>query len=278
MAKLYVIGDSFTAPPKPPDPQKVWPMMVAEQLGVELVNASMVGTAQDWCWLHLQQWLLEMTPDDYLIVALTHPSRYWFFDDIPKLTHPNIIDLDRWCSKEQAKAIEMFVRYIQRPTVDIIQVNNRLAYIAYQVKNRGLRRPLMIKCFDQDVSQGETFPELNWANGILMEDVQRLEFDPPDLDEDNTGYWHGIDARYNHMCLSNHPIMAAKVVDALLNDKTLDLKSGFLQKLLKVGSLDDLEFCAKELSVEVADYNREKRDSGMKLSLPWKKRVNLNNI
>lgn len=275
MPKLYVIGDSFTAPPKQPDPQVVWPMMVAEQLGCELVNASMIGTSQDWAWLQIQQWMKIITPEDYLIVALTHPSRVWFFEDKPRLTHNNIIDFDNYCSKEEAKAAEMYIRYIQRPSIDLIQINNRMAYLAYHVKSKGLRRPLMIKCFSQDVAEGEHMPELNWAKGILLDNAQRDEFDPPELDDNITGFWHGVDPRYNHLCLSNHPIMAGKVAAALKNDSTLDLTTGFIKGILTAGCLDDDELCKKEVNMEVVLYNRKKRDAGPRTLIPWKKRTNL---
>ena len=276
MNKLYVIGDSFVAPPKPTDPTMVWPMMVAERMGLELVNPSEMGTAQDWHWQKLQQWLdSEITKDDYIIIALTHPSRFWFLETEPRLTHPHVIDLERWCSREQAKAIEHYIRYIQRPSLDIIHINNRLSYIAYQVLKKGLHRPLMIKCFEQDVAQGEHFSELNWANGILMDDVQSIEFDPPELDDPDQSFWPGsIDARYNHLCLTNHRVMADKVVEALSNDSPLDLTSGFVAGLVKENVLDDLEFCSKELCHEICEYNRTFKNQGRKV-VPWAKRKNL---
>jgi hypothetical protein len=134
----------------------------------------------------------------------------------------------------------------------------------------------MIKCFDQSLGQGVNWPEFNWAIGTLMDDVQRLEFDPPDLDEDITSFWHGVDGRYNHLCLSNHDIMADRAYKALANDTTLDLKEGFLQGMINKDTLEDQEFVSRELNVEVVEYNLEqKRLHGKRTILPWKKRVGL---
>lgn len=265
MPKLFVVGDSFVAPPNDNHP-RVWPQQVADRLGCDLENWAEVGTAQDWSWQILQYWFDrgDITADDYLIVALTHPNRFWYLQDNPKLTNPDIIDMERWCSPEQRRAIEYFLRYIQRPALDIIHINNRLGYLAYQIGRLGLRRPLMLKCFDFDISQAESFWELNWTNGIMMNDVQRLEFDPVDLDENITAFWHGIDARYNHLCLSNHDIMADKVAEALTSNTTLDLTSGFIQGLLKPGSLDDDDLAHRELNMEVVQYNRQQRDNKSK--------------
>ena len=98
---LYVIGDSFSVPPKPEDTTVTWPQQVArglkEQLGHDVVleNLSLMGCAQDYCWDILQQ-LLEhrITENDYIVIALTHPSRFWFLDRLPEMTNSNIIDLD----------------------------------------------------------------------------------------------------------------------------------------------------------------------------------------
>jgi hypothetical protein len=276
VAKLWIIGDSFVEAPADAS-ARVWPQQVADRLGVELVNLGLMGTAQDWAWALLQDLLPEkFQPEDYLIVALTHPSRFWYFDDQPKITHPNLIDLDRWLTRDQTRAVESYVRYLQRPTLDILQTTNRMSYIAYMVRSRGLRRPLMIKCFDQSLGQAGEWPEFNWAQGTLMDDVQILEFDPPDLDEDITSFWHGVDGRYNHVCLSNHDLMADKVYHALANDCALDLKEGFLRGLINKDSLEDQEFVSRELNVEVVDYNLEqKKLNGKRTILPWKKRVGL---
>ena len=274
---LYVIGDSFSVPPPLEDDTKTWPRQVAinlsEHLGqtVGLANNSRMGVSQDYCWEFLQN-LLEnvITADDYLIIALTHPSRFWFLERLPELSNSNIIDLDEHCSKEEAKAIEYFIRYIQRPQLDFISINNRMGYLAYQVAKKKLNRPIIIKCFDQNVAQAESWSEINWAKGNLMEDVQRWEFEDVDCDQD-AGFWRGLDGRYNHMCLSNHKILADKLSESLINDTTCDLTEGFIRGLIKKNAMQDDDFILKELETRVVAYNLEYRAKHVPV-LPWAKR------
>ena len=274
---LYVIGDSFSVPPKSTDTTMTWPQQVArglkDHLGHDVVleNLSLMGCAQDYCWDILQQ-LLEyrIEENDHIIVALTHPSRFWYLDHMPEMTNANIIDLDSFVSKDEARAIEYYIRYIQRVRLDLIHINNRLGYLAYQVLKKKLNRPIIMKCFGQDVDQASEWQEINWANGILMDDVQQWEFEDMDADRD-AKFWYGLDGRYNHMCLSNHKILADKLIHSLLTDTAPDLTKGFVKGLIKEDALRDDDFVAKELDVATVRSNLEHRDR-YKPVLPWAKR------
>jgi hypothetical protein len=274
---LYVIGDSFSVPPKPEDATLTWPQQVArglkEQLGHDVVleNLSIMGCAQDYAWDVLQQ-LLEyrIKEDDHVIIALTHPSRFWYLDRMPEMTNSNIIDLDSYVTKDEANAIEYYIRYIQRPRLDLIHINNRMGYLAYQVLKKKLNRPVIMKCFGQDVDQADEWAEINWAKGVLMDDVQQWEFENADADRD-AKFWYGLDGRYNHMCLSNHKILADKLVHSLLTDTTPDLTEGFVKGLIKHNALKDDDFVSKELDVATVQSNLEHRDR-YKPILPWAKR------
>lgn len=271
---LYVIGDSFAVPNPLEDSTKIWTEQVADglskQLGTEVLleNHSRMGVSQDFCWEFLQALLeYKITPNDYLIVALTHPSRFWFLDHKPELSNSAIVDLDDHCSREEAKAIEYYLRYIQRPRLDLIFMNNRMGYLAYQIQKKKLRRPILMKCFDQDLDQATGWTEMNWAKGVLMDDIQRWEFEEVDIDKD-AGFWQGLDCRYNHMCLSNHKILADKLTHSLITDTAPDLTEGFVKGLIKKNALRDDEFIDKELERRVVEHNLEMRTQYMP-KLPW---------
>jgi hypothetical protein len=120
------------------------------------------------------------------------------------------------------------------------------------------------------VDQAETWPEINWAKGILMDDVQLWEFEDIDADRD-AKFWKGLDGRYNHMCLSNHKILADKLVHSLLTDTTPDLTEGFVKGLIKDNALDDDDFVLKELDVTTVRSNLEHR-ARYRAVMPWAKR------
>lgn len=280
-AKLYVIGDSFSVMPVPGNTADadVYVKLVAQQLSqsdhaLEVHNNSLMGASQDWIWTHLQTWLAHVIePQDYLIIALTHPSRMWFLDRLPGLTNMSIIDLDDHVTKEEASAIMLHVKHIQRPQLDLMNVNNRFGYLCYQISRRGLRRPLVLRCFTQDLDQAESWQEFMLAKGVLMDDVQQWEFEDTQLDAD-AGFWYGLDCRYNHLCLSNHKVLADKIVTAFATDTAPDLTQGFHRGLLKSHSLSDLEFVHSELDTYTWQHNQKFR-AEYAPKIPWAKRVGI---
>lgn len=276
--KLFVVGDSFSVMPGADDPSQNWIRLIAAELAerhgkpVVVVNRSIMGSSQDFMWMVIHGWMeADITANDYMVIALTHPGRYWYLDRVPELSNSNIIDLDRHCSKDEAKAIELFIKHIQRPMLDTISLINRLTYLGYHVLKKGLRKPLIVKCFAQDLHQVEAMEELNIADGSLYEDIQFHEFDKPEYQQNNN-YFSGLDCRFNHMCLSNHKILAARCVESLMNGTRLDLKEGYLRGMLKDGTLEDTEFCEQELDKFMLAHRATLVN---KPRLPWLKRVNL---
>jgi phosphate starvation-inducible protein PhoH len=100
-----------------------------------------------------------------------------------------------------------------------------------------------------------------------------LEGEKPDLDRD-AKYWYGLDCRYNHMCLTNHRIMADKILEAFRTDTAPDLTEGFVRGLLKQNSLDDIDFVQRELDVWTFEHNRQFREKYAP-KIPWAKRMGL---
>jgi len=277
--KLFVLGDSFSAQRPGTADAPTWHKLTADLLSehhgepVHLINSSLIGSAQDFCWGILQEWFFNgaIGPDDYIVIALTHPSRYWFLDRLPELTNANIIDLDRHISQEEATAIELFIKHIQRPSLDTMLLVNRMAYLALMVNEHKLHRPLMLKCFSQVVGAAEEFEELNWCQGNLFENIQRDEFANNTL-EINDVFWRGLDGRFNHMCLSNHKILAEKLADSLINNTVLDIRSGFIKNIIPEDWETNVEFQKTELDYEITLRNLENRASYKSSLLPWKNR------
>jgi hypothetical protein len=268
---LWIVGDSFSQPRKSFDRPTIWPEITAALLSydlgirVELVNESWMGVSQDYCWMYLQRWVHEgrIQPQDYVIVVMTHPNRYWYIDDHPDLSNGHYtLDLDDYVTEDQSLAIKMYMKEIQRPRLDTIQQLNRLGWLANAVGQFGLRRPLVIKAFDFDLYEGERYTNLNVAQGNLY-DLQNREFLADEQTTDTTTrYFEGIDPRYNHLTLSNHKILSGLISDSLINDTTLDLKqSVFIENIFGPDTMKDLEFCASELNPEMIAVMQQKKDT-----------------
>lgn len=257
--KLWIFGDSWSSHFSPEDSDRIWTRQLAQRLShakaepVQLRNHSLIGCAPDWITEQFLKSTIEMQPEDYCIIILTSPYRYWYFEDIPSLSNWNIIDFDTVVTKEQAQAVELYIKHIQRDKLDTLHNVNRLGNIAYECAARGLRRPMIIKGFDQDLNVAESYPDLNIAQGYLTR-IQYGEYCDKDsmaaLEDKiaSPNWFRGFDCRYNHLCLSNHDILADKLLRGLLTNQSPDLTQGFIEDLIADRWWENQSLCQNELS------------------------------
>ena len=262
MSKLYVIGDSYgareigytnidTAGPTPDyqfGEDVYWPKQLADQLGVDkLVNGSSIGTSQDFAWSFLHRWLDEITPDDYLIVILTEASRFWFLQQWPQSSRYDIAQqFTHLHGRAEVEAINLFTRHIQRPVIDLMKVENRLAWLAYQTYKNNWRKPIVVYAMEQGLDFVRPYPDLKFSKGNLSQ--VSIEEAGPISQKEYNAILNLMDPRYNHLCMSNHKILVDKLYQCIVNDRELDLTSGFIQNILTHQSVADPEFQQRELS------------------------------
>jgi hypothetical protein len=261
MSKLYIVGDSFSAASTTLlDDTPVWYKLLAEKLGVDqIINNSIIGAAQDFAWFSLQNWRDHITSDDYLVVILTHPGRFWFIEDDPSTAkYANVIGFEAQFKPNVATAIKMYIEHIQRPSLDTVWLENRLGWLAYNAHLCGWRKPLIVPAFTQDMRQAVDYPDIQFAVGALTDHVSNLEIAIPpavfNTEKELNDYIkkldhvnNMIDVRHNHMCLSNHAILAEKLYQSLTNNSVLDLTMGFKTEIFNTVTANDTEFIKNEL-------------------------------
>ena len=244
MKRLFVVGDSFSWTPEE-NHGKTWIGLLAERLNTTVINISAPGVPQDWIWNEIANLSRTITSEDQLIVVLTDPARFWFIESAPTLSNSWIAeeDFERIIeNKEVKKAIEYYIRYIQRPSLDIQFLAHRLGWLNNLVKVKNLKKPLVILAFEQYIPDKQNYSDLIFSKGDLCS-VSRGEETPSD-----PHVWNGIDVRYNHLTLSNHIILTNKIVNTLKNGEDLDLTSGFNTQVMNSSSIKDENFIDQELS------------------------------
>lgn len=278
MSRLFVVGDSFSAPggsfvPQGFDSPNTWIEQVADRMNLELVNDSLIGCALDYQWLQIHKWLdQDLNPTDRIIVVLTDPWRYWYFNDLPEASNTSIVDLKDFISPEKIDAVEKFILHIQRIDLIAMACIHRLAWLDRTVQERGLAKPLVIKAFDQTNGEAEFYKNYVIAKGNLHHNIQRKEYIGYKSKDKNYNFsgelLKGIDPRYNHMCLRNHKVLADKVVDFFQNDIQVDLETGFHEEIIDKEVFNDNSFWNNELI-------KTKKDSFMaaqnlqQVVMPW---------
>jgi hypothetical protein len=239
--KLWLVGDSFGYIQPDDLNENVWSIQLARKLKCDLQPLCGLGTCQDWVMNEINFFKREITPDDQIVIILTDPARFWFYQDNPWLTNSSVIDFDAIIgNSERAKAAEYYLRYIQRPELDIIMLNHRLGWLNNLVSVKKWKKVIVLVGFGMYIPDMEDYPNLEFSHGKLV-DISVGEETP-------TFEKYGIDVRYNHMCLSNHSILAEKIYNAIETNVPVDLNSGFIKNLLTSNAcIDDPEFAKKEL-------------------------------
>ena len=220
MSNLYIFGDSYAA--SKDNNEKCWPNLLANLLDSNLINHSISGASQDWMWLQMQKVVRDITQDDSIVVVLTNPARFWFIEDQPSITKIRPRDFPD-IPREYQDDIRSFMMYIQRPILDTIWLENRLGWLAYNAHLRKWRKPIVLLAFEQDFSIAKSYNDIVISNGNLFENVSVIENN--DITNNIENYLNtigNVDPRYNHMCLSNHPILANKLYDTIINNKVLN--------------------------------------------------------
>jgi len=280
--KIFVFGDSFgdvTACGN--DQGRAWPALLAQHLAeqfkrpIEIVNWSMIGASQDHTWSCIMGCVErgEITPDDYMVVLMTSPERYWFFEHVPYITNTAIIDFDDELGPEQTDAAAKYFQHIQRPQLTHLQADFRLGWLSHIVQSLRLRKPLMIPCFEQQFS-ADSYPALNFAQGCLY-NVQLAEW------QGGVGSnWQGVDLRYMHLCLRNHAVLAELLAHSLWRTGTLDLDSErFHRAFLTLESANNTEFFEQELSpaqgIKLRNIQAKLEERNNTSVNPWARRIGL---
>jgi len=252
--KIYLVGDSFSSPNRQGDPYHPWYIQVGQLLDINVENKSMIGVSQDWCWWKLAQDLPNITPEDQILVVMTHPGRYWYFDDKHQMTNPNIVNIDRELSPEQLEAVKGYMMQIQRPPLDIQQLSHRLGWLQAQCQMHQLKPAQIVCAFPLYIKTPFPMEEhINWDNyshlrisqGDLLTHVEQ-----PEMVKGLSEYdlWQGYDCRYNHMVKSNHKVLAESVAKAIDNQQPIDLLTpSWTKEVLDKSVFDNDEFIDQEL-------------------------------
>lgn len=258
MANLWVVGDSFSFINQEDSCYlQAWSPQLAKKLNYTLYNNSLYGVCQDW---ELQQVNLaqdNILSDDQLIVVLTDPSRYWFFEDFPHLTNTHIFDFEEIINNtNRCNAVKSFIKYIQRESLDIQYINYRLSWLNNLSIIKNWKKPIILLGFSQTILNLNHYTNLIFSKGSLTQDVSNNEISLELITDKKFNYFFGLDPRFNHMCLQNHDILVEKLYNTIKYGTELDLTSGFNLNIINKETVTDELFQS-----QFSEINIKQRDS-----------------
>lgn len=260
MSNLFIYGDSFAFHDPKDTRYSTWPFLLAKLMGdCEFKNYSMWGSSQDWSWHTMRMTITEWQPGDVVIWCVTDPSRFWFVEDKPQFSnYASTVSVQNELNRGQREAIESFYRYISRPQLDDLLLDQRFSGVSYLAQRAGVKF-LLLPSFPQYVRGfelgGLEDSKLDYgvdqAQGSLMYVQQREWTQVNDSNYYSIVNWKGYELRPMHMCLRNHAVLAEKLLAWINNNEVVDLRQGFHQGFIPADqSIDGIE---DELSPQFVD-------------------------
>jgi hypothetical protein len=230
---LYIFGDSFSVPDAHKNEvmgpkglvtfmplEKNWTRIVSESIigNDNHINDAMLGCSNEYILHTLRTHESSFKSGDRVIVQLTSYYREWFFEDKPGMA--NFINA-KWVpgvhvTKEQAKALEMYQRYLYSDHRLLLHYDAILDAITFRTKLYGQQG---IRCL---ILPG--FHTVAGVEGTLFK-ASGSEFDS----EETAAKYRAetSDLRYNHFSEVNHKILADKVIKFFDTGDLVDLTTGF---------------------------------------------------
>jgi hypothetical protein len=157
---------------------------------------------------------------DYIIIQTTSASRQWFFKDRPELANFYISDIDKTVSKQEQKAIESYIKYLD---------NDELLDLRYIMFGFALQHLSLINS-DCRILILPGFHKVPNISGTLI-DICNNEF----ISNESLLQWydtHKIDSRPNHLSPNNHKVLGEKILEAFKSGILPDLTTNFDSKFL----------------------------------------------
>ena len=249
-------------------------------MNMKVVNCSGMGTSQDFAVQQLMGLIHLFTPNDKILWLLTNASRFWFFDNRPKLTNINIINIDDEMNQDEQDAVKGYMTQLQRPPLDLLWQDQRLGWLSAQAKQIGMQAPQIVLGFPRVMPNDremfdlffthERLDNLRISKGDMLNNVEAPEMIA--YAENNfyeSAVWKGYDCRYNHIVKSNHDIMLERILTAFTKDKPVDLITpGWTTKVIDENTIQDPEFIKKELDPFAIKFRLEKLEK-MSSTVSW---------
>ena len=224
---LYIFGDSFAEYEDNID--WLWTDLVAATLGHDRTNFSRGGSGLEYTFEQFEQCRASITQDDLVIICLTEATRVYFFKDFPVISAAESIHhvdplVRSTITKDQLLAIKYYQTYFEH--IHMHKMKFHLLNFLHSANALAAELKIKIIIIDsvlKDNIDCNRYKNLIISNGSLV-NVS---------DNEVPVKFRRNDKRPNHLCRSNHEILAKKVVDTITTNVALDLTLGFNEKIIK---------------------------------------------
>lgn len=241
MNTVWTFGDSFIAGYNVKHANKLWTAQVADKIHYRLELRGMVGSSLSYMYEQFNNIRDNVKNNDVVIIAPTELSRKWLVRERPD--DGPIFNAAQLGTTKQQKAVMNYIMNLQNLEIEKNYLINFLYGLHYLTEQKKLHT-IVLTTFKEtaEVINNENLPLFHISDGLLCDNVQREEFEPKVYE--NWMRFHFVDCRPNHLCRSNHEVMAKKILDNIQNNEIINLNTGFHKEIIQHNTK---HFCDYEL-------------------------------
>lgn len=256
MKNIWIFGDSYAVNQDELN-QRIWMNIVSKKLNYKVTNFASGGSSLDFTYFKFDQHYRSISKNDVIIISLTNIDRRYFISSNPNVSSINhSLDKNyRHISDEVKTAIFLYYKYLDNVESFKIGLINFLYRLQLLAEKLFLKIILIKNFVDLDfIDSYSGFNNLNISKGCLFA-ISSSECQNEDLHRRIMRSYQSIsDPRANHLCYSNHSILANKIINNITNNTPLDLSTGFSNNLLTFNNCKDTSL-HKEEFIYYADIN-----------------------
>lgn len=235
----YIIKkiDSF------PDQYKdQWIRIVSRELDATHYCQALEGSSLDWIYKTFFDTKDNIQEGDVVIISLPDILRRWLLENYPDKTY---IRESPTNNIEENRAFKYYTLYLDNPIPHRYYLLNFLCMLNEITKKLNLHTIVMVYCFEVEGlinDHSKDFTNLNIAKGTLLS-ISYNEYDEKMREKKEILQGEQL---VNHMLVSNHIILADKVLNNIKNKNPIDLNIGFKRNLITKETFTNKEFYEKE--------------------------------
>ena len=232
--KLYVFGDSFAEPGN--NIPWTWTQLLAKNLRQKCINFAKGGTGLEYTFDKFEQCRSSILADDNVVIFLTAERRGYWYKHNPAFESFNSIGVTQDAKKipkDEYLALKYYFACFTDIHIEKMHVNllNFLHSVDSLAKTHQ-KKFLIVDAVLDTVIDHSRYSNLIISHGKLFNVSER---ECGDIE-----YFKILanERRHNHLCASNHAILADKIVNCLTTGAQLNLTDTFRTSIILSENFD----------------------------------------
>ena len=230
--------------------EEQWTNQIADKLKLKHIGLGFAGAAASYTYTQFDSNIEKFNKNDIVIICVTGLNGKWFFKNLPYITNYQTNRYQICTSNDETNAIEYYRRFLDDANTinDFTYLLNFIVKVNYVAKKKKLK---VIVLNSDNTTVDYLFKHKEKFDTINVVYYPLTAIEQKEMTKEFYKKWSSTDfindCRINHLCRSNHDVLANKIVDYINYGTNINLNNGFIENILDFDKEYDEEFLKIEL-------------------------------